>query len=250
MKTVVIIQARMGSSRLPGKVLMPLGGKPAIQHVIERARMISGVDDVLLATSVSPVDDPLVEFCHSFGVPVVRGSEDDVLDRYYQAAKAARADVVIRITGDCPLLDPVESGKVLGLFHSSGADYVSNVNPPTLPDGLDTEVFSFQTLETAWKNAVKKSEREHVTLYIYTRPEQFGIKSVKNDVDLSGYRWTLDEDKDYRMLSAIYNELGLRGKFGYLSEVLDILRDRPETGRLNGSVERNEGLKKSQQEDD
>ncbi len=250
MKTVVIIQARMGSSRLPGKVLMPLGGKPSVQHVIERARLIRGVDEVVLATSVASIDDPLAAFCKTFGVTVVRGSEDDVLDRYYQAAKAARADAVIRITGDCPLLDPVESAKVLDAFRSSGADYVSNVNPPTLPDGLDTEVFLFSALETAWKQAGKKSEREHVTLYISTHPELFRIESISNPVDWSGHRWTLDEERDYRMLSAVYDELSLRGEFGALAEVLCILRDYPEIARLNGSIERNEGLKKSQQEDE
>jgi len=250
MKTVVIIQARMGSSRLPGKVLMPLGGKPSVQQVIERARLIRGVDEVVLATSTASIDDPLVAFCNSAGVPVVRGSEDDVLDRYYQAAKAARADVVIRITGDCPLLDPVESAKVLEAFRSSGADYVSNVHPPTLPDGLDTEVFCFQALETAWKQATKKSEREHVTLFISTNPELFRIESISNPVDWSGHRWTLDEERDYRMLSAVYDELALRGEFGTLAEVINILRDRPEIARLNGSIERNEGLKKSQQEDE
>lgn len=249
MKTVVIIQARMGSSRLPGKVLMPLGGKPSVQHVIERARLIRGVDEVVLATSVSACDDPLVAFCQSFGVPVMRGSEDDVLDRYYQAAKAAQADVVMRITGDCPLLDPDESSKVLELFLSSEADYVSNTNPPMLPDGLDTEAFRFKTLETAWKMATKKSEREHVTLYIFTRPEQFRVESVKQEVDVSGSRWTLDEDRDYRMLSAVYAELTLRKQFGTLQEVLAVLRDHPWIAQLNGSIARNEGLKKSLRED-
>ncbi len=249
MKIVVIIQARLGSSRLPGKVLMPLGGKPSVQHVIERARLVRGVDEVVLATSTASIDDPLANFCKTFSVPVVRGSEEDVLDRYYQAAKAARADVVIRITGDCPLLDPDESAKVLEAFHSSGADYISNVHPPTLPDGLDTEVFSFKALETAWKQAEKKSEREHVTLYISTHPEQFCLKSISNSVDLSGHRWTLDEERDYRMLSAVYDELTQRGQFGTLDQVLGILRDRPDIARLNGSIERNEGLKKSQQED-
>ena len=128
MKTVAIIQARMGSTRLPGKVLLPLAGKPSIQHVIERAERICGVDEVILATSVHPGDTLLSDFCRSRGIQVVRGSESDVLDRYFQTAKAARADTVMRITGDCPLLDPVESAKVLDLFRSLDVEYVSNTS--------------------------------------------------------------------------------------------------------------------------
>ncbi len=249
MKTVAIIQARMGSTRLPGKVLLPLAGKPSIQHVIERAERICGVDEVILATSVHPGDTLLSDFCRSRGIQVVRGSESDVLDRYFQTAKAARADTVMRITGDCPLLDPVESAKVLDLFRSLDVEYVSNTNPPTLPDGLDTEVFRFHALEAAWENAVKPAEREHVTLHIYSRPSQFRIKNLLNAVDLSGQRWTLDNENDYKMLSAVYDELTQREQFGFLKEVLAILEAHPEIKKLNSGTIRNEGLMKSLERD-
>ena len=249
MKTVVIIQARMGSHRLPGKVLMPLAGRPAIQHVLERAKLIQGVDEVVLATSTASSDDLLVSFCSSLGVRVIRGSELDVLDRYYQAAKSSLADTIVRITGDCPLLDPLESSKVINFYFNTKYDYVSNNNPPTLPDGLDTEVFSFEALEAAWNNAKKKSEREHVTLYIYSHLELFKVENIENKRNLNTYRWTLDEKADYQLLSLIYAELISRGVFGHLNEVLDIFDSRPDLFSINNLIQRNEGLILSQKMD-
>lgn len=242
MKINVIIQARMGSSRLWGKVLFPLGNKPAIQHVIERARKIPEITDVIVATSSSPTDDPLAAFCQSIGTPVFRGSEEDVLDRYYQAALLNESDAIVRITGDCPLIDPLESGKVVKKFLDTKADYVSNVNPPMLPDGFDTEVFSLNALIKAWENARKKSDREHVTLYIYSNPEMFNLDSVKYDIDLSAYRLTLDEEADYVLLKEIFLILDQQKRFGYLEEVLSIIESHPKLKELNSHIMRNEGL--------
>lgn len=242
MNVIVIIQARMGSARLPGKVLLPLGGKPAIQHVIERAKLIPGISQVIIATSASPIDDPLEQFCESIDVPVFRGSENDVLDRYYQTAILYQANVIMRITGDCPLIDPVESGKVIEKFFETGVDYVSNTNPPMLPDGLDTEVFSIAVLNKAWKNAKKKSEREHVTLYIYSNPREFKIKSVLYKDNFSQYRLTLDEKADYILLKNIFSVLESKGQFGYLDEAISILRNNPEWLKINRNIQRNEGL--------
>lgn len=242
MNVIVIIQARMGSSRLPGKVLLPLGGVPAIRHVISRARLIPHISNVVLATSNLTIDDPLVQFCDSIDVPVFRGSENDVLDRYYHAALLYKADIIVRITGDCPLIDPVESGKVIEKFFKMDADYVSNTNPPKLPDGLDTEVFGMTTLAKTWKNAKKKSEREHVTLHIYSNPANFRISSVLYQEDLSHYRLTLDETDDYALLKKVFATLKNRGQFGYLNEVLLILNENPEILEMNRHIQRNEGL--------
>lgn len=245
MNVVVVIQARMGSSRLPGKVLMPLGGKPAIQQVVERARQIPGVTEVVLATSTSPGDDRLAAFCESIGATVVRGSENDVLDRYYQAARQAGADVVIRVTGDCPLLDPQESGKVLRRLLVGDVDYVSNCHPATYPDGLDTEACTFAALERAWNEARSKAEREHVTLYLWRNPDRFRPANVAHATDLSGLRLTLDEPKDHRLLAAVFDELGKRGQSGSLAEVLAVLAAHPEFVAMNADIGRDEGLARS-----
>ncbi len=249
MNVIVIIQARTGSTRLPGKVMLPLAGKTAIQHVIDRTKLIPGISKVIVATTTSPTDDPLVQFCKSMDVPVFRGSEDDVLDRYYQAALLHQADVVVRITGDCPLIDPIESGKVIGKFFEMGADYVSNTNPPMLPDGLDTEIFSIEALIKAWNNAKKKSEREHATLYIYSNPQEFKIGSVLYQDDFSQYRLTLDGMTDYIFLKKLFSTLEEKGQFGYLREVLLILNSNPKFLKINRNIQRNEGLLSSLRED-
>lgn len=243
MNVVVIIQARMGSSRLPGKVMKLLAGKPVIQHVIERAKLIPNISNVIVATTTSAKDGPLVEFCNSIEVPVFRGNEDDVLDRYYQAALFYRAEVVVRITGDCPLLDPIESEKVIKRFFEIDADYVSNTNPPMLPDGLDTEAFSMRILEKAWKEAKLKSEREHVTYYIYSNPQEFKTGSIKYKDDFNHYRLTLDEVADYKLLKKIFSLLRENGQFGYLHEVIHILGKNPGLLEINCHIKRNEGFK-------
>lgn len=229
--------------------MLPLAGKTAIQHVIDRAKLIPGISKVIVATPTSPSDDSLVQFCDSMEVPVFRGSENDVLDRYYQAALLHQADVVVRITADCPLIDPIESGKVVKKFFEMHADYVSNTNPPMLPDGLDTEIFSIEALIKAWNNAKKKSEREHVTLYICSNPEEFKIGSVLYDVDLSQYRLTLDEMVDYFLLKTIFSTLEGKGQFGYLHEVVSILENSAEFLKINRHIQRNEGLNSSLRED-
>lgn len=249
MKTIAIVQARMGSTRLPGKSMMPLAGEPAIAHVVRRAAMVDGIAGTLVATTVSESDDELADFCESTGVEVFRGSEADVLDRYFRAATRAGADAVMRVTGDCPLLDPVQSALVLERFAADAADYASNASPPTLPDGLDTEVISMEVLETCWREATRKPQREHVTLFIHDNADRFKRVNVDYPRDLSGHRWTLDEEADYRFLSAVFDELARRRQFGHLSEVLAILEDRPEFAGINAGIGRNEGLVKSLREE-
>jgi spore coat polysaccharide biosynthesis protein SpsF (cytidylyltransferase family) len=223
----------MGSTRLPGKVLMDLEGKPVLERVIERTAAIPGVDTVVVATSTEPRDEPILALARSAGVAALAGSEADVLDRYYQAARAFDAEVVIRITADCPLLDPQVSGAVLRRFLRGDVDYASNIKPWTFPDGLDTEVFSRAALERAWREATLPVEREHVTPYIHERPESFRLAHVAAAISLAGQRWTLDEPRDLEMIRAVYAQLP-PGKYR-LVDVLDVLAAHPELAGLNGS---------------
>lgn len=223
----------MGSTRLPGKVMMPLGGRLAIDHVVERAQKIPGVNHTVVATSTRPIDDALAQHCATaLGVEVYRGSESDVLDRYYQAAVGHNPEAVVRITADCPLLDPRESGKVLAAFAAtSQCDYASNVEVRRYPIGLDTEVVAMAALAMMWKTAVDAYDREHVTEFIVRQPGRFRTASVLADTDLGAQRWTLDRPDDYEFLAGIFAALGQAGKFGYLGEVLDLLRSNPGLAR-------------------
>lgn len=244
MKTAVIIQARMGSTRLPGKSLLLLAGIPAIRRVVDRSRMIEGVNSVLVATTVSSKDDALADYCTANCIPVFRGSEEDVLDRYFNAAKTLAADIVIRITGDCPFIDPVESAKVLRAFLADPTcDYMSNIEPPFLPDGMDTEVFCMSALEKAWRTANDLASREHVTWFIRTHKDDFVVRSITEKPDRSAYRLTLDEAADFEVLSAIADELSRRNLFGHVDEIIRLLSENPDLGRANAGIERNEGLK-------
>lgn len=246
-QVVGVIQARLGSTRLPGKVLMEVAGQPMLWHVVRHARRAATLDRVVVATTTASTDDALAAFCADLGISYSRGSESDVLDRYYQAARSHSAEVVVRITADCPLLDPDVIDRVVSQFTNGSFDYVSNVNPPTFPDGLDTEVFSFAALERTWNEARWQSEREHVTPYLRAHPELFRLDNVSNDEDLSGLRWTVDESADLAFVRAVYEALGTE-QFG-MNEVLDLLRNRPELGRINAGFERNEGYVKSLRED-
>jgi spore coat polysaccharide biosynthesis protein SpsF len=248
LKVVAIIQARMGSTRLPGKSLMLLGGKPVIEHVLIRAKQIKGVDEVVLATTTDTADDALANWAKKNNFKCFRGSASDVLDRYYNAAKDFKADVILRITGDCPLLDPEVSGQVLEAFMEGGVDYVTNTKPPTYPDGMDTEAASFASLERAFKDAKLSSEREHVTPYIWKNKELFKIKNVTGDEDLSNLRLTIDEASDAKLIELVIAECKKRGKSN-LETILNILRENPEWLKINGQIMRDEGYAKSLRED-
>lgn len=242
MKVVAVIQARMGSSRLPGKVLMTLLDRPVIQWVHERALRIPGVEEVVVATSTAAVDDPLAYWCQENGASLFRGSADDVLDRYTECARRHHADVVVRITADCPLLDPAVSGSVLRAFLGrQGCDYASNTQPPTFPDGLDTEVMSRQALEASARGAVEQFDREHVTQFIRRHPERFPAESVVCEQHYSGERWTLDELTDLVFLSAVAQRLRRAGASGSMEEVLAILDAEPELRSINSGIARNAG---------
>lgn len=204
----VIVQARMGSTRLPGKVMEDLGGKPCLYRVIDRAQRIPGVKRVILATTSKPEDNVLKQLAiSSFCIPVYTGSEHDVLDRYYRTAEQHGLDTIIRITADCPLLDPILAGRVLARFKEGKYDYYSNCHPPTYPDGLDVEVFSADALAKAWTHGRDK-DREHVTSYIWKRPHKFRMGNLVNSTDLSKLRWTLDTADDLVYIRKVYKALG------------------------------------------
>jgi glutamate-1-semialdehyde 2,1-aminomutase/spore coat polysaccharide biosynthesis protein SpsF len=240
---VAVVQARMGSSRLPNKVLEPILDRPMLQHVVERVRQAQTVEQVVVATTDRPADDAIETFCRTRCIDVFRGSEEDVLDRFYRASSAFHADVVVRITADCPLIDPAVLDKVVRRMLDGNVDYVTNRLRYTYPDGLDVETFSFATLEKAWKEAHLPADREHVTSYI-RNPERFRIAGVENATDLSprNLRWTVDEPSDLQFVRAVYERLGGNGNRFDLPEVLALLDREPELARMNAGGIRNEGF--------
>ena len=235
MKIVLVIQARMGSTRLPGKVLRDLCGKTVLERVVDRCRGIRSIGQLVVATSTHGRDQVIVDQCASFGAAVYRGSEHDVLDRYYQAAIRYEADAVVRITGDCPLIDPVVSSQVIDLFMQQTSDYASNVEPRCYPQGLDTEVFTFQALRAAWKDANQSYERSHVTTYIRTRPDRFKALGLQANQDYSHLRWTLDTPDDWRFIQAVYEGLEDVEVFGW-RDVLHLMKCQPQLYHLNRHV--------------
>ncbi|HET6279925.1 MAG TPA: aminotransferase class III-fold pyridoxal phosphate-dependent enzyme [Polyangia bacterium] len=241
-QVVAIIQARLGSRRLPGKVLLPLGAATMLEQVVARARRARRIDQVVVATTVSAKDDSVDALCRRAGIAVFRGSEDDVLDRYYHAAVAASADVIVRITSDCPFIDPVVIDRVVDEYLSRGFDYVANNFRYTYPQGLDVEVFSFAALERAWREATLPAEREHVTPYIRSGA-RFRIGEVANPDDLSqrNLRWTVDEPADMEFARAVYARLdGGSNAFG-MGEILALLAREPSLGAMNAGIIRHEG---------
>jgi spore coat polysaccharide biosynthesis protein SpsF len=208
-KATAIILARMGSTRLPGKVLMVLRGETVLWHVVHRMRQCRRIDQVLVATTNLRADDQIEKFCRENRIPVFRGSSDDVLNRYYQTAKAFDAEVIVRITADCPLIDPEIVDRMLDSYNRmierhERVDYYANVVERTFPKGLDTEILSFRALERAEKEAVADFDREHVTPFIRARSDIFTVKNFSHEIDYSSLRCTLDTPEDYRIISEIY----------------------------------------------
>ena len=244
-----IIQARTDSTRLPNKMLKEIQGKPLILHVIERVMHAKSLDKIVLATTTRAVDTPLADLVHAHGIPVYRGECDDVLDRYYQVATQFHADVIVRITGDCPLIDPHVIDQVVQVYLHHHYEYVTNTLQPTYPDGLDVEVVSYETLTKAWKEATLSSEREHVTAYIRNHPEKFTQYDVKNPVDLSKLRWTVDNQEDLEFVREIFKRLYTKEKIFYMEEILTLLKEHPELQELNAGIQRNEGYLHSLKQD-
>ena len=248
---VAIVQMRMGSSRLPGKMLMPLGPATVAELVLGRLGRCRSIHRLVAATTDQPEDDALAQTCRRMGVEVFRGASQDVLDRFYRCALAHQAQVVVRLTGDCPFHDPRVVDAVVAAYLEDGGvhAYVNNVIPPTYPDGLDVEVFPFAALERAWRQARLASEREHVTPFIWKDPARFPQKVVRHPRDLSGLRWTLDTAPDLDFLRAVLAAMPRPPlEFG-LEDVLAVLERRPELMAINAGQTRNQGYAKSLAED-
>ena len=211
MKTAAIIQARMGSTRLPNKVLMPVMGKPLLGWMHDRVSICPEVNEVIIATTNDQRDDVIAAFAQSVGCKLYRGSEEDVLDRYYRAASMVMPDAVARITADCPLLDPNVLSRMIREFAAGGLDFISNSEPlpSTWPDGMDISIIGFEALKNAWHNAVKPSDREHVTFYFWNNPQIFRCKRIEHEQDWSNYRLTIDYPEDFEVLRAIIMHFGL-----------------------------------------
>jgi len=256
--TVAIIQARMGSSRLPGKVLLDIAGKPMLAHVVDRTRRAETVQQVVVATTNEPEDDPVASFCLQRQIDCFRGSLHDVLDRYYQAAKIHKADIIVRITADCPLIDPQVIDLTVKAFLGQASDHqrvlspgdgqiVSNqpydftanrLPPPwgrTYPIGLDTEVCSFPSLEIVWQEAIQPHQREHVMPYFYDHQERFSILLVDHEQDYGDLRWTVDTQEDLDLVRQIFDQFPGRSDFSWL-EVLELFRRDPKLAQINAQV--------------
>lgn len=239
MKVVALVQARMGSTRLPNKVMKPIGGVPMIEILLSRLSRATEVNQIVVATSVDERNQPLVEHVRKLGYACEQGNENDVLDRYVQAARAHQADVVVRITGDCPLVDPELVDEVIRRFKSSNADYFNNVDPATYPDGLDIEVFTFKSLAQADQETGSTFDREHVTPYL-RQSGRFTTASMQNSQNLSALRWTVDEPVDLAVLEKVFQAFYPRTDFSW-TEVLELQHSQPDIFHLNQNIIRNEG---------
>ena len=239
-KITVIIEARTGSSRLRNKVIAEIEGKPMIFYVIDRVKQIKSVEQIILATTQEENDKILTEIAKQNSIGSFVGDSIDVLDRGYQCALQNNADPIIRITGDCPLIDPDIVEEMLEFYLKNNYDYVSNRINPKYPDGLDVEIYSFNTLQMAAQNAKWSSERELVTTYITKNPKNFKIFSYENQEDLSEYRWTVDKQKDLEFIRKIYSIMKPKTNFS-MKEIVEILSKNSELLKINAGIMRNEG---------
>lgn len=238
MKTVIIVQARMTSTRLPGKVLKEILGKTLIEYLVERLRRVKLADTFVIATTINATDDPIVALCRRLNVPVTRGSENDVLARYYEAAIVHQAEVVVRVTSDCPLIDPEVIDAAIRFYRDSGGqyDYVSNALTQSYPYGMAAEVFSFKLLEQAHSEALAEPEREHVTPFIYTRPERYRIGHLVQAENQSHHRWTVDTPEDFELVRRITEALyPSRPEFN-TQDILTLLAAHPDWPEINSHV--------------
>jgi spore coat polysaccharide biosynthesis protein SpsF len=254
LRVIAIIQGRMSSSRLPGKILADIAGQPMLQRVFVRTSRAASVTETIFATTTDPSDDPVAEYCDFSGIPFTRGSLYDVLDRYYQTAKQAKADVVVRITADCPAIDPALIDDVLNILLEGEYDFVCNRLPPpwhrTYPIGLDVEACTFPVLEQAWKEAKEPQHREHAMPYFYegvelsavsrwlsegVSPRGFRIALLNHTTDFGDYRWTVDTPEDLEFMRQVYGHFEGRDDFSW-EEVLGLVHDKPQLMKINAAV--------------
>lgn len=246
---LAILQARVSSTRLPGKVLKLLLNKPMLVRQIERIKRSKLIDMLVIATSVDPLDDLIELLCNENNMLCFRGSLSNVLDRFYQAALVYKPDHIIRLTGDCPLIDPIVIDYVVQFYLKGNFDYASNTVKPSFPDGLDVEIFSYQSLKKSWYEAELPSEKEHVTSYILAHSKLFKIGNFSNAIDLSKYRWTVDEKEDFELVTKIYEALYPGNAAFNTNDILNFLEKNFVLKKLNSNYRRNEGYKKSLQDD-
>lgn len=239
MITNAIIQARCGSSRFPNKVFAEIGGKSLIWHVVNRLTYAKTIDKIVIATTTNAKDDIIEKWCKENNVACYRGSEDDVLNRYYSASVAFPSDIVVRITADDPFKEPSVIDAVVNKLINEGYDHVTNNFPPSFPEGLDCEAFKFSALKKSEETTQDPFEREHVTQYIYHNPDKFKIGNVSSVRNLSSLRWTIDKSADYEMVKAVYAHRDPKNKgILLMDEILDILEKNPEISKINSSIER------------
>jgi len=244
-----IIQARVNSTRLPGKVLMKLGEKTILEHVVGRVEKSKIIKEIIVATSDNKSDDKIAELCRRNKIKYFRGSHEDVLDRYYQAAKKFKIKHICRLTADCPFIDPEIIDQVAKIYLDKKYDYISTGRIKiTFPDGIDTEIFSFDALEKAWRDATALSEREHVTPYIWKNSKKFKIYTLNSEKDFSFMRWTVDEERDLRFVREVYKKINKDDGF-YMRDIIELLKKNPELMKINGSIKNDEGYFKSLEED-
>lgn len=249
LKTVAIIQARMGSKRLPGKVVADIMGRPLLGHIIERIKISKILDEIIIATTDNIEDLPIIELASQYGIETYAGNVDDVLDRFYQAARYVSADIIVRITADDPFKDPVVLDKIAAyLIDHPELDYVSNTIKPTYPEGLDIEAFRFIALKKAYEEANLLSEREHVTPYIWKNRDKFNIYNICNEKDLSHLRWTIDYYDDLYFAREVYCRLYDKGIF-LMNDVLNLLKSEPDLTMINSGIDRNLGYNVSLEKD-
>jgi len=244
---IAIIQARTGSTRLPAKILKDVCGRKLLEHEILRVKRSNLIDKIIVATTDKAEDDVVASIAEKTGVDIFRGSENDVLDRYYQVASKFPDPIVVRLTGDCPVIDHEIIDLVIDYYlkNKEKYDYVSNVRPATYPDGMDVEVFSFSALAKSWQEAKLPSEREHVTGYIGKNPQIFSIGNFENKDDLSELRMTIDEEADWQLIKNIYSDLYPKNEDFSLNDILILLKNHPEYVKINQNIIRNEGYLKS-----
>jgi spore coat polysaccharide biosynthesis protein SpsF len=235
LKIVAIIQARMNSTRLPGKILYKVLDKALLTLQIERIRRVTLIDEIVIATTTNNGDEPIVELCQKLDVACYRGCELDVLTRYYEAATIFKANAIVRLTSDCPVIDPFTVDRVIShyLFHSSNVDYVSNILKRSYPRGMDTEIFSIEALRIAHHEAGLMHDREHVTPYIYTHPERFRLEPVEYISNESHHRWTVDTIEDFQLIAKIYESLYPSNPNFTLEDMLVLLQKHPEWCKIN-----------------
>ncbi|WP_153722651.1 cytidylyltransferase domain-containing protein [Sporosarcina cascadiensis] len=242
MKIVAIIQARMTSTRLPGKVLKKVMDKTLLEYQLERVSRSQLINEIIVATTTNETDDPIVNLCKQLGYTTYRGSEEDVLSRYYGAAMDAKAEVVVRLTSDCPLIDPAVIDQVIQLFidNCPNVDYVSNTLERTYPRGMDTEVMSMNALIKAYRKATLESDREHVTAYIYSNESEYSLLNLKSSEVLSQYRWTVDTIEDFELIQRILMELYPFNNNFSQKDIIDLLTNHHDWSLINAHIEQKE----------